>query len=90
MTADEAEALQLDNAKELAKMNVNAAGMIQSLILDLGSNDTYIRLQSAQSHAVGYGVVAGTPAFVHEIGAELGLTVSDSMLQVPQRRVPHE
>jgi hypothetical protein len=89
MTADEVTALQKDNAKELARMNIDAAGMIQSLLLDLGSNSTYIRLQGAQSHSVLYAVVEGTAAFVQEIGDELGLSVTPSMLEVPHRQAPH-
>lgn len=75
--------LQSRNAAQLAMMNTNAAGMVKSLLLDLGSNDTYIELASAQQHRVSYHFVEGTRDFVKEIGEELGLTVSSTAIEVP-------
>jgi hypothetical protein len=83
MTLDDAKKLQSENAKQMASMDVDAAGMIQSLLLDLNSNDTFIRLQSPQTFSVGYTFVEGTEQFVHQIGTDLGLTVTDSTIEVP-------
>ena len=83
MTPNNAKELQKQNAKQMGQMDIGAAGMIQSLLLDLHSNDTFIRLQSPATFSVGYTFVEGTQAFVHEIGAELGLTVTDSTIEVP-------
>ena len=83
MTPSDVKALQTENAKELAKMAINAAGMVQSLLLDLGSNQTYISLSAALDHQVNYRLVEGTAKFVSIVGEQLGLEVSDSTIEVP-------
>lgn len=83
MTEAEAKELQKDNSKQMSQMDIDAAGMIQSLLLDLHSNDTFIRLKSPQPFSIGYTFVEGTAAFVKEIGGELGLTVTESTIEVP-------
>jgi hypothetical protein len=83
MTADDAVKLQQRNAAQMRQMDIDAAGMIQSLLLDLGSNGTFISLQSPQLFTVGYTLVEGTGAFVQEIGGQLGLSVTDSTIEVP-------
>jgi hypothetical protein len=86
MTDDQADALQKENAVELgnmAKLNPNAAGMVQSLLLDLRSNGSFIKLQAAQAHTVRYVFVEGTPKHVALIGKRLGLTVDATTIEVP-------
>ena len=83
MTDEDADALQEHNAFELATMDTNAAGMVQSLLLDLRSNGSFIRLKSAQSHQVDYEFVEGTPRHVELIGKRLGLQVDATTIRVP-------
>lgn len=83
MTDEDADLLQTANAVELAKMAINAAGMIQSLLLDLGSNNSFIKLQSALSHRVEYILVEGNPKHVELIGKRLGLRVDELTIEVP-------
>ena len=83
MTDEQADALQKENAVELAKMNIAAAGMVQSLLLDLRSNGTFIKLALAQAHQVDYAFVEGTPRHVELIGKRLGLTINATAIKVP-------
>jgi hypothetical protein len=84
MTPTEKKVLAKSNAEQLAQMANNAAGMVKSLLLDLGSNDTFIKLKSPESHRVEYEFVEGTAAFVGECAADLGLTVNATTIEVPQ------
>ena len=82
MTPIEKKALANANAVVLAKMATNAAGMVKSLLIDLGANDTWIRLKTPESHRVGYEFVEGTATFIAECAADLGLTVTATTIEV--------
>jgi len=82
MTPIEKKALANANAVVLAKMAINGAGMVKSLLIDLGANDTWIRLKTPESYRVGYEFVEGTAIFFDECSADLGLTVTATTIEV--------
>jgi hypothetical protein len=82
MTPIEKKALTNANAVVLAKMANNAAGMVKSLLIDLGANETWIRLNSPESHRVGYEFVKGNAKFIAECAEDLGLTVTATTIKV--------
>jgi len=84
MTPQEKRDLANANAVKLADMDDKAAGMVKSLLLNLGANDTFITLRSPQSHRVDYELKEGTLEMVQGCAEDLGLTATATTIVVPQ------
>jgi hypothetical protein len=87
MSDADIEALFHQNADQLVKMNVAAAGLVSALLdeLERAGRKTYIRLKNpvARGHKVDYDFVQGDRRLVATLANALGFkTVSDTRLEV--------
>jgi hypothetical protein len=89
MTPADRDALWERNAIETNKMKEAAASMVESLMSEIEENGpAYIELSNAapKGHTVDYVIVednAPKPNVVKRVGKSLGLTITDTTIEVP-------